>query len=488
MRMKILFVMPKVGSWATHGKHVGPNQLYAHWAAYVREKGFQDVEVLDCKALEIPMDEMIDMVKAKNPDIIVIGDMLHSYGGYGILAHFKEAAKRIKRVLPRARIIFGGLWYSAMPVQTLEENPAVDFVVMGEEESFYDLLEALDRKKNLRDVAGVTSRINGEIVMGPHKPLLEDLDSLPLPAYDLFPMERYVGHTFWKPFVEMVTSRGCPSACTFCYEWDQYDPRSPSDFLKWRAKSPERVIEELELLHKKYGVQVVVIQDDNFNVNPERVKRFCELKLEKNIPVKWVSLGRAVDWVNCESILPLMKQSGLFIGVFGIEVTTPEELKKIAKGITIDQIKKTIEILRRNNIAVVADIMIGFDYDDERVVKQRFEFTDEVDPDILWVGFVTPAPNSPMWKRSLKNNWIDPGNIDFSVWDFLHPVIPTDHLSIEELGRLGSWCMREFFSKPGRINRIMESDFDELAKLCFQDVMAGVDKWEAGATRGEVLI
>jgi len=486
--MKILFVMPKVGSWATHGKHVAPNQLYAHWAAYVREKGYTDVQVIDGKAMEIPMPELVEQVKAKNPDVVVLGEQLHSYGGYGVLKHFKEAAQKIKAALPRTQIIFGGLWYSAMPVQTLEENPAVDFVVMGEEESFYDLISALDKKKDLRDVAGVTARIGGEIVMGPHKSLLTDLDSLPLPAYDLFPMDKYVGHTHWKPFVDMVTSRGCPSACTFCYEWDQYDPRSPSDFLKWRAKSPERVIEELELLYKKYGVQVVVIQDDNFNVDPARVKRFCELKEKKQIPVKWVSLGRAIDWVNCEEILPLMKRTGLFMGVFGIEVTTPEELKKIAKGITIDQIKKTIEILRKNDIAVVADIMMGFDYDNEQIVKQRYEFTDEVDPDVLWIGYVTPAPNSPMWRIALKKNWIDPRKVDFSQWDFLHPVIPTDHLSIEDLGRLGSWCMREFYSKPGRINRIMESNFDQLAKLCFQDVMAGVGKWEAGATKGEVHV
>ena len=102
-------------------------------------------------------------------------------------------------------------------------------------------------------------------------------------------MEKYVGHTYWKPFVEIVSSRGCPSACTFCYEWDQYDPRHPNDFLKWRAKSPERVIEELDLLHKKFGVKVVVIQDDNFNVNPERVKKFCELKIKsKNLGVLFI--------------------------------------------------------------------------------------------------------------------------------------------------------------------------------------------------------
>jgi len=483
--MKILFVMPKVGAWATHGIHRAPNQLYAHWASYVREKGYEDVSVLDCRALEIEEREMIERIKQINPDIVVLGDMLHSYGGYAIVHYFLQTAKLIKKKLKNTKIIVGGLWFSATPIETLKKNPAIDFVVMAEEESFYDLLEAIDRKKNLKDIAGVASRINGDIVLGPHKPLMQDLDKLPLPAYDLFPMDRYVGHTYWKPFVEVVSSRGCPSACTFCYEWDQYDPRSPNDFLTWRAKSPERVIEELELLHKKFGVKVVVLQEDNFNVDPKRVEKFCKLKLEKQNPIKWVSLGRAVDWVNCENILPLMRESGLFIGVYGIEVTTPEELKKIAKGITIDQIKKTVEILRKNNIAVVADIMMGFDYDNEAIIKQRFEFTDEVDPDILWIGYVTPAPNSPMWKIALKNKWVDPENIDFVKWDFLHPVMPTNYLSIQDLGRLGAWCMREFFSKPGRIERIMTSNFDELAKLCFQDVMHGVSKWEKGAIKGE---
>lgn len=483
--MKILFCMPKVGAWATHGEHRAPNQLYAHWAAYVREKGYVDLEVLDCRALHIPMEEMVEKVKEKNPDVVVLGDMLHSYGGFAIIHYFNDAARRIKEKLPKTKIIMGGLWYSAMPLPTLRKYPYIDYVVMGEEESFYDLIDAIEKKKNIKDVAGVSCRVNGEAVMGPHKSLLQDLDKLPIPAYDLFPMDRYVGHTHWKPFVEVVSSRGCPSACTFCYEWDQYDPRSPQDFLTWRAKSPQRVMEELELLHKKFGVKVVVIQDDNFNVNPARVEEFCKLKKEKNNPIKWVSLGRAIDWVNCEHILPLMKETGLFTGVFGIEVTTPEELRKIAKGITIEQIKKTIDILRRNDVAVVADIMMGFDYDDERIIKQRFEFTDEVDPDILWVGYVTPAPNSPIWKIALKKNWIDPENVDFLKWDFLHPVMRTDHLTVEDLGRLGAWCMREFFSQPGRIQRIMYSNFDPLAKLCFQDVMRGVTQWEAGAVKGE---
>jgi len=92
--MKILFVMPKVGAWATHGKHIAPNQLYTHWAAYVREKGYKDVAVLDCKAMELSMDEMTVQVKEKNPDIVVLGEQLHSYGGYAVVWYFNEAAKK----------------------------------------------------------------------------------------------------------------------------------------------------------------------------------------------------------------------------------------------------------------------------------------------------------------------------------------------------------------------------------------------------------
>ena len=90
-----------------------------------------------------------------------------------------------------------------------------------------------------------------------------------------------------------------------------------------------------------------------------------------------------------------------------------------------------------------------------------------------------------IWDDGIKRGWIEPDKLYMLKWDFLHPVVPTDHLSIEDLGRLGAWGMREFYSKPGRIQRILESNFDELGKLCFKDVMSGIGKWEAGAVKGE---
>ncbi len=485
--MNVLFVTPQLGSWATHGHHVAPNQMHAHWAAYAREKGTIEPEVLDCKALNIPFEKMLDLIKEKKPQVIVLGDILHSYGGFAVQKYFNDSAREIKKILPEIKIVVGGLWYSFFGKETLEKNPAIDFVVMGEGElTFNELMDALNKgETDFTNIAGLSSRKEGQVIFGPVRELIQDLNVLPLPAYDLFPMDQYVGHTYWKPFAEIVTSRGCTHGCTFCYEWSEHDPRALKHFNRWRAKSATRVVAEVELLEKTFGTKVIVIQEDNFNINPSRVRDFCNEKIKRNLDMKWVSLGCASDWVRLEKDIPLMKKAGMFMAVFGIEVASDDELRKLDKGISVDQIFKTIEILRKNDIAIVGDIMIGFDYDDEAIIKRRFEFAEQVDPDVMWVGYLTPPPGSPIWADGIKRGWIDPDNLDMLKWDFLHPVVPTEHLSIEDLGRLGAWGMREFYSKPGRIQRILQSNFDELAKLCFKDVMAGIGKWEAAAVHGE---
>ena len=132
------------------------------------------------------------------------------------------------------------------------------------------LITLKENKTDFSNIAGLTSRGENNIVTGPHRDLIADLNILPTPAYDLFPMEKYVGHTFWKPFSELMVSRGCPGGCAFCYEWSQYDPRSPHDFISWRIKSSGKILDELEVLNKEHGVKVVVFQDDAFNVNKEK--------------------------------------------------------------------------------------------------------------------------------------------------------------------------------------------------------------------------
>ncbi|MEW5758998.1 MAG: radical SAM protein [Candidatus Omnitrophota bacterium] len=488
--MKVLFVMPNIGAWATHGEHRAPNQYYAQLAAYLREKKISEVSVIDGRADNLSKDQILEKVKNYNPDLVVLGEILHSTGGLAVIWHFNEIAKAIKGMMPNIKIAVGGLWYSSIYKETLEGHSYIDFVMIGEAElTLEELVKALeDKKTDFSGINGLASRKGNQIIAGKHRELIRDINILPMPAYDLFPMDKYVGHTYWKPFAELSTSRGCPGGCSFCYEWSQYDPRSPRDFLSWRSKKGNKIVDELEYLEKEFGIKVVVFQDDAFNVDKNMVIETCNEILRRRLAIKWVILGRADDWVKQIDIFGLMKKAGLFMGLVGIEVSSDDELKRIGKGITVNQIKQTIEELRKNDIATVGTILIGLEDDSEARIKDRFNFAEEADPDILAIDFVTPVPGSPVWKKALKQKLFDPQKIDLKTWDFLHPVIPTNHLSVEELGRLGAWCMREFFSKASRIHRIMESNYSDLVKLCVKDFMNNISKFEASATKGELYV
>ncbi len=490
--MKTLFLTPPIGAWATHGNHKAPNQFYAQLAAYVRQEQLAHVEVLDCRAFDLDYPAMLRQVQAIKPDLIVFGDLLHSTGGLAIIWHFNESARLIKQVLPGTIMVMGGLWYSSYAVETMEENPQIDFILMGEAElTFRDLLISLNaRIGGHESIEGLVSRdFKGNIVVGPHRGLIPDLNILPMPAYDLFPMNKYVGHTYWKPFAELMTSRGCPGGCHFCYEWSLYDPRSSmQDFTSWRGLSAKRINDELDLLYNTYGIKVIVFQDDAFNVDQQMVKEFCEEKLRRKNPIQWVCLGRADDWNKQKNLVPLMAKAGLFMGLVGVEVASDRELTRIGKGVTLEQIKATVDILRANNVATVGTVLIGLEEDDEVKIKERLRVAEDIDPDILALDYVTPVPGSPIWRRALNNGFFDPKSINLKEWDFQHPVIPTKFLSVEEVGRWGAWCMREFYSRPERIHRIMDSDYDPLVKLCVKDFMNNISKFEETSRKEKLYV
>lgn len=482
--MKILFANPPITAWVTHGKHCAANQFYAQLIAYVREKNVAQPFLIDARGENLSYDTMMEKIKEINPEVVFLGEILHSTGGFAPIWHFIETARKIKEIIPATKIIVGGLWFSAMFEDILTRYQHVDFVIIGEAElTLEELLMFLDKgKTDFSDIAGLAWRKEGKVVVGPHRELIKNLDILPTPAYDLFPMENYIGHTYWKPFAELMVSRGCPGGCVFCYEWSQYDPRFPRDFVSWRIKSPERILDEIEVLNKKYGVKVVVFQDDAFNVNKKIVEEVCKGMIQRKIKMNWVILGRADDWVRQLDILPLMKEAGMFMGLLGVEVESDEELKKIGKGVNTHQIIRTIEALRNEGIMSIGCFMLGFEDDDEAKVKRRFEFADKADPDIFALQFFTPAPGSPFWKKYVDRGWINVDTLDLRKWDMQHPVIPTNHLSIDEVGRLGAWCMREFFSKGTRVERLFTGPYHELAKLCVKDFMDNIKGFESGAT------
>ncbi len=486
--MKVLFLTPPLKAWDSHGHHLAANQMHAQLAAYVREKKIATPQVIDSRAEGLDWAGMIKRVDELKPDMVFVGELLHSTCGAAVIWYFNEGLRLIKEKYPKVITIAGGLWYSGDAERQLRLNPQIDYIMLGEAElTLEDLINNLkDKKKDERDIPGLVFRKkDGTVVFGPHRELIPDLNVLPMPAYDLFPMTKYIGHTYWKPFAELMTSRGCPGKCHFCYEWALYDSRTASkDFTSWRGLKGKRIVDELDILEKQYGIKTVVMQDDAFNSDTAAMIEFCEEKIKRGNKIDWVCLGRADQWISQHSILPLMKKAGLFLALTGVEVEDDMTLNKTGKGVTIDQIKKTIQILRENNIGSVGTVLIGLKEDTEAKIKERLRVAEQIDADIFALDYLTPVPNSPDWRYGIKKGWFDPDKINLKDWDFQHPVIPTDHLSIEDVGRLGAWCMREYYSKPERIYRIMNSNYDIKVKLCVKDFMNNISKWEANSRVG----
>ena len=204
-----------MGNWAPWGdRHLGANSLHAQLAAFIREKKAAEVEVLDCRALELDLNQMVDEVKQRRPDVVYFGSLIVTAGGAAQLSRFHEAMQKIKRDLPEIITVGGGLMYTALSKDIMQENPQIDFVIIGVfGDNEYTLWELLEELKNptpkLSEIKGLAYRKDGEFVQTPRRGLIPNLDELPMPAYDLFPMDRYYGYSVIPNYNEALTSRGC---------------------------------------------------------------------------------------------------------------------------------------------------------------------------------------------------------------------------------------------------------------------------------------
>ena len=489
--IKVMFLQPNLGAWSTWGKHRAPNIGQAQIAALLRQKHPEyALQVLDCRAWEMSNEQMLEEIGKARPDIIHIGDILHTTGGAAVVYRYNQAAKLVKEKYPEITIIAGGLVYASAPRQILRRNPWIDYCLVGEQDiSFVELVEAIASGREVKEVKGLAFRQGEEIVLTSYRGLIKNLDELPMPAYDLFPMEKYVGHDYWKHYTETWNSRGCPAGCNFCYEWSQFDSRGNADLRFFRARSGKLVADELELLHDKFGVKVITMMDDCFNVSRQRMEEFIEEMIKRglNKKVSWCFLGRAPYYLRDVDLFPKMKEAGCFLALAGIEVATDEELEELGKGITVEQVEETVAKLKEAGIATVLTWMMGFENDDEYRIKKRFEAVDRIDPDICALQYLTPMPGSPIWPKYVERGWVKFD--DLKTWDFHHPVVPTEHLSQEAIGRLGAWALREFYSKPGRVERILHNRiYHPLVGLCFRSYMENMSRFEKASQTDELYV
>jgi anaerobic magnesium-protoporphyrin IX monomethyl ester cyclase len=493
--MKILFITPPMGNWAPWGdRHFAVNSLYSQLAAFIREKNAAEVSVLDCRALGLNDDQMVDEVKRHRPDVVFFGAMIAAAGGAAQLNRFHAAMKRIKDAVPATITVGGGLMYTAIPQKIMAENPQLDLAIVGvfgdNEYPLWELLEELKQPApKLADIRGLTWRKGDEIVLNAPRPVIENLDALPMPAYDLFPMDKYYGYSVIPNYNEAVTSRGCEGACHFCYEWWLVDQRNPRDFSSHRTRGGRAVADEMELLNKKYGVKALTFMDDDFNSDRQKMVDLVEALEEKKVDMSWFCLGRAQNFIRDADLIPRLRKVGMYQVLIGIDGGTDEEIAEARKGpmkVGVKELKELIQFLRKNDISTISTYLNGFWDDDEAKVRQRAKAVDEIDPDIVMIQVLNPIPGSPIYKKAVKENLIEIENL--SLYDLEHCVMPTKHLTRQQLGELTGWAFQSFYSKPGRVERILNSYSSPYVKMKFLSFKNNAAKYEKGAAEDAVAI
>lgn len=288
------------------------------------------------------------------------------------------AAKNIKEKFPNIKIIIGGPHVLTSPTEFAQKE-FIDAVVAGEgEEALYEYLTA----KSQKEVKGIYYKKGKEVVFTGNRPTREDLDSLPFPALDQLELGKYVFPISQKsPISQIMTSRGCPYNCIYCFH---------SLGRKWRPRSAKNIVDEIEWQVNKLGVKEISISDDNFTLDRKRAEEVCDLIIKRDIKVKLQLMnGIRADRADKE-LLEKMKKAGVWLIAVAPETGSEETLKKIKKGMTLSHSKNVVNWCKELGIATYAFFMVGFPWESESDVKQTIRFAEELDADFNQFSRVLP--------------------------------------------------------------------------------------------------
>lgn len=357
--------------------------------ASVLEREGYPVSILDANALKLHPGKVAS--QAPEADIVGLTAMTPTVNAaISIARHLKQAN-------PDLTIILGGPHAVLLPEETLATAPEIDVIVRGEgEETFIELLRALEGKRGLDSISGITYRRNGEIVSAPTKSTQVDLDSLPFLAYHLLPWQRYKPsppHGRALPFAAIITSRGCPYKCAYCSK--------PVFGSRFRGQSPERVVDEIVYHQRKLGINELAFYDDVFTLNKERAYAIADEIIKRGVKISW-SCETRVDLVDKE-LLRHIKQAGCYAIAYGIESGSPEILATLNKGITLQQAEEAVRLSQEVGLQTIGYFMIGSPGETPETVRQTIDFAKKLKLDFAQFSVTIPFPGTKLYELYLKS-------------------------------------------------------------------------------------
>lgn len=400
------------------------------YLAAVLEENQYEVDVIDCQAREFPFDKFKSEISKRRPDVVGLTSTTLTYKSA------LNIVKIAKEVCPECLTIIGGCHVTFWDSEALKESPYLDVVVRKEgEKTLLDLLERWQSGKAYQDVLGITFRKNGEIIRNPDRPCIENLDDLPFPAFHLWPLERL--RKYGNVIFPVMTSRGCTFWCEFCTAVRMFGRR-------YRMRSSENVVDELEFLHDTYGADHFTFYDDSFTVDQARTAEICEEIKNRKLDIKWDCETR-VDMVTKELLLK-MKQAGCIAVWFGVESGSQQVINAMGKGISIAQTKKAFKWAKEAGLMTVAGVILGFPGETEETAWETIRLVEQLNPDDVGYYIATPYPGTPMYDSVKEKGWLK--ITDFNKYDTATPIFELPTLSMQKLRKIREQAFRRFYLRP----------------------------------------
>lgn len=409
----------------------------AYLGAVAEQAGHQ-VTVVDCQAEKLTYETFKSRIAQIPSDVI---------GVTATTLLYKSAMKLItiaKQVQPHAVTMLGGSHGTFWDTNALNEYPALDIVVRREgETTFIELLDKLQAKTSLSNVLGITFRNkDGKIIQTPDRPYIENLDALPFPAHHLLPLESL--KRMGKILFPLISSRGCVYWCDFCSTVRMFG-------RGYRMRSPKNVVDEMQLVHDKYGVDQVTFYDDAFTVDRDRVMKICEELHARKLNLKW-DCGTRVDMVDRE-LLKTMHDAGCFAVWLGVESGSEAILGAMNKRIKLNQTRLAYKTAHDVGLMTIANTVLGFPGETEQTAWETIRFLKELNPDDVGFYVATPYPGTPMYDQVIKNGWLRV--TDFDKYDTAGPTFETPWLKMEKLAEIRYKAYQQFYLRPAYIFKMM---------------------------------
>ena len=441
--MKVLFIEPPKDIWFVMGEYVPPPFGIIQLAAYLeREAKNVDIEVLDCNALQIDWNGMKKRIESFKPDIVASGS-LATCNTY-LVARTLEIAKKVDSNI---LTVTGGQHFTAMAQESLESYPEIDVIVHGEgEQTFVELVNNAE-KSSFPKIKGISFRHDKRIFHNPSRPLIEDLNDLPYPGYhfveDIIHKYHFSAMAGRKsPYALIEGARGCSHRCTFCTQWHHWQGAR-------RLKSPKRIADEIEFCYQNFGSRFIWLTDDDFGSGKRASNLADELsKREIGDDLMWFVQWRCDDVIKNKRSLPKMLKTGLYWVMVGVESPRDSTLRSYKKGITSEDAKKSMKILKNSGIFSHAMFIIGERKDTIESISNLREFANELDPDFAVFTAFTPFPGTEIYDEAKRNGWIK--DFNWSHYDMAHAIMPTETLSRRKVQEELYECYRSFYGSLSR--------------------------------------